>query len=81
MMMEARDKADGAKFIHHERFFGRMNDPTSSSYLQGPCGDAMEFYLVVEEGRITIQYKPTDANDESCAAMLRAAFHKTNQRL
>jgi nitrogen fixation NifU-like protein len=82
MMMEARDKADGAKFIHHERFFGRMNDPTSSSYLQGPCGDAMEFYLVVEEGRITDIRYYTDGCQatKACAAMVaRLAFHKTIQ--
>jgi len=81
-MMEARDKADGAKFIHHARFFGRMNDPTSSSYLQGPCGDAMEFYLVVEEGRITDVRYYTDGCQatRACAAMVaRLAFNKTIQ--
>ncbi len=34
------------------RYLGRMNDPTSSAYLKGPCGDEMEFYLVVKEGII-----------------------------
>ncbi len=57
--------------INDQKYFGRMNDPVSSSYLKGPCGDAMEFYLVIEQDRITeIKYytdgcKPTRA----CAAM------------
>jgi nitrogen fixation NifU-like protein len=33
-------------------FFGRMNDPTSSAYLKGPCGDSMEFYLFIQDGKI-----------------------------
>lgn len=28
-------------------YFGRMNDPTSSGILTGPCGDSMEFYLYI----------------------------------
>jgi nitrogen fixation NifU-like protein len=28
---------------------GRMNDPTSSASLKGPCGDEMEFYLVIKD--------------------------------
>ncbi|MCK5491615.1 MAG: iron-sulfur cluster assembly scaffold protein [Candidatus Omnitrophica bacterium] len=28
--------------------FGRMNDPTSSAAIKGPCGDEMEFYLVIK---------------------------------
>ncbi|MFH1845973.1 MAG: iron-sulfur cluster assembly scaffold protein [Candidatus Omnitrophota bacterium] len=34
------------------KFFGRMNDPTSSAYLKGPCGDEMEFYLVIKNNVI-----------------------------
>lgn len=34
------------------RYFGRMNDPTSSAYLKGLCGDEMEFYLVIKDGVI-----------------------------
>ena len=30
------------------RHFGRMNDPISSALIKGPCGDEMEFYLVIE---------------------------------
>ncbi|MCK5802304.1 MAG: iron-sulfur cluster assembly scaffold protein [Lentisphaeria bacterium] len=35
-----------------EAFFGRMNDPTGSSVLRGPCGDEMEFYLYIRGGVI-----------------------------
>jgi nitrogen fixation NifU-like protein len=39
--------------LNDPKFFGRMNDPTASSYLKGPCGDSMEFYLVIENEKIT----------------------------
>jgi nitrogen fixation NifU-like protein len=29
-------------------FFGRMNDPSAGAWVTGPCGDTMEFYLVIE---------------------------------
>ena len=32
--------------------FGRMNDPISSALIKGPCGDEMEFYLIIENGII-----------------------------
>ncbi|MFC1589878.1 iron-sulfur cluster assembly scaffold protein [Candidatus Omnitrophota bacterium] len=28
--------------------FGRMNDPTSAASIKGPCGDEIEFYLVIK---------------------------------
>jgi nitrogen fixation NifU-like protein len=28
--------------------FGRMNDPSAGAWVTGPCGDTMEFYLIVE---------------------------------
>ena len=31
---------------------GRMLDPDASAVLTGPCGDTMEFYLKIEEGRV-----------------------------
>ena len=34
------------------KHFGRMNDPISSALIKGPCGDEMEFYLVIENGII-----------------------------
>lgn len=58
--------------INNKRYFGRMNDPVSSSYLKGPCGDAMEFYLVIEEGKITgIKYYTEGCHaTRACAAMV-----------
>lgn len=38
--------------INESDFFGRMNDPTASAFLKGPCGDEMEFYLVIENDTI-----------------------------
>jgi len=34
------------------RYFGRMNAPTSSAFVKGPCGDEMEFYLIVDDNII-----------------------------
>ncbi|MFC1698746.1 iron-sulfur cluster assembly scaffold protein [Candidatus Omnitrophota bacterium] len=31
------------------KHFGRMNDPTSSACIKGPCGDEMEFYLTIKD--------------------------------
>jgi len=57
--------------INENEYFGRMNDPVSSSYLKGPCGDAMEFYLVIDKGKITgIKYYTEGCNaTRACAAM------------
>ena len=30
----------------------RMNDPVASAFIKGPCGDTMEFYLVLRNGVI-----------------------------
>ena len=40
------------ELINDQKYFGRMNDPVASSYLKGPCGDAMEFYLVIDKDKI-----------------------------
>ena len=32
-----------------DEYFGRMNDPTSAGSIKGPCGDSMEFYLVIKD--------------------------------
>lgn len=57
--------------INDPRYFGRMNDPTASSYLKGPCGDEMEFYLVIYEDKITeIKYYTDGCHaTRACAAM------------
>ncbi len=66
------------------RLFGRMNDPTSSAYLKGPCGDSLEFYLVIENARITDIKYYTDGCDatRACAAMVaHLALGKTIREL
>lgn len=68
------------ELLNDERFFGRMNGPTSSSYLKGPCGDSMEFYLVIEEGVVRdIKYYTEGCTaTRACAAMTaKTAFGKT----
>ena len=68
------------KLLNDPKFFGRMNDPTSSSYLKGPCGDAMEFYLVIEDNRITdIKYYTDGCGaTRACSAMAaHLAYGKT----
>jgi len=68
------------KLLNDPKFFGRMNDPTSSSYLKGPCGDAMEFYLMIEDNRITdIKYYTDGCGaTRACSAMAaHLAYGKT----
>ena len=49
--------ADGGE---EQSFFGRISDPTVSATVTGPCGDTMEFYLVVSGGRIADVRYSTD---------------------
>lgn len=39
--------------VKNNEHFGRMNDPGGSAYIKGVCGDQMEFYIVVENNKIT----------------------------
>jgi nitrogen fixation NifU-like protein len=39
--------------LNNGTFYGRMNDPTASSYVKGLCGEEMELYLVIEKGVVT----------------------------
>ncbi|MDD2688965.1 MAG: iron-sulfur cluster assembly scaffold protein [Candidatus Omnitrophica bacterium] len=57
--------------INNQQYCGRINDPISSSYLKGPCGDAMEFYLVIDKDKITeIKYYTEGCHTtRACAAM------------
>ena len=41
-----------AELAKNPKHFGRMNDPTGGAYVKGPCGDEMEFYLVINDGVI-----------------------------
>jgi nitrogen fixation NifU-like protein len=62
---------DVLALINNPKYLGRMNDPVSSSYLKGPCGDAMEFYLVIDKDKITeIKYYTEGCHaTRACAAM------------
>lgn len=57
--------------INDPKYLGRMNDSDSSSYLKGPCGDAMEFYLMIEKDKITqVKYYTEGCYaTRACAAM------------
>lgn len=59
------------ELINDQKYFGRMNDPVASSYLKGPCGDAMEFYLSIDIDKITeIKYYTDGCHaTRACAAM------------
>ena len=61
-------------------FFGRMNSPTASAAIKGLCGDEMEFYLVIHDGRIEAVRYHTDgcANTRRCgSAVARQAQGQT----
>jgi len=38
--------------MSQSEFMGRMNDPSSAARVTGPCGDTMEFYLVITDDHI-----------------------------
>lgn len=38
--------------IKHPKYFGRMNAPDGAAVIKGICGDEMEFYLGIEDGKI-----------------------------
>ena len=38
---------------YENEFYGRMTDPSGGAYVRGPCGEAMEFYLVINDNIIT----------------------------
>ena len=49
-------------------FFGRMNDPTAAGLIKGPCGDSMEFYLVIKDDTIQDVKYYTDGCENTMAA-------------
>lgn len=64
--------ADEAKFLKKVNlFYGRLNDPTSSAILKGPCGDSMEFYLVIENETVADikVYSDGCGATQACAVM------------
>ena len=54
-------------------YFGRMNDPTGASFLQGPCGDEMEFYLYIRDGVLEDVKYYTEGCDDTKACALAVA--------
>ena len=54
-------------------YFGRMNDPTGASFLKGPCGDEMEFYLYIRDGILEEVKYYTEGCDDTRACALAAA--------
>lgn len=63
----------------NDRLFGRMNDATSAASICGPCGDEMEFYLVIRNDVIEeVRYYTSGCgNTRTCgAAVARRAKGK-----
>ncbi len=52
--------------IKNPKHFGRMNDPTAAAFIKGPCGDEIEFYLVIENDII----KEAKFYSEGCPATM-----------
>jgi nitrogen fixation NifU-like protein len=46
--------------IVEDEFWGRMTDPSVGAWHTGPCGDTMEFYLVIEDDVISTARYHTD---------------------
>jgi len=67
--MNFKNNVDLGKAV--EKYLGRMNDPVSSAFLKGPCGDEMEFYLVIEKDKIMEIKFYTEGCEETkiCGAM------------
>jgi len=40
---------NGETILYDPVYFGRMDNATVSAKVKGPCGDEMEFYLVIEK--------------------------------
>jgi len=38
--------------VKNPKHFGRMSDSISAASIKGPCGDEMEFYLVIDNGAV-----------------------------
>lgn len=57
--------------VKGSKYFGQMNDPSGSAYIKGTCGDQIEFYIVVENNRITDIKFHTDGcvYTSACGAM------------
>jgi len=68
------------KEIKGDAFYGRMNDPSASSYVKGLCGEEMEFYLIIKDGVIAdIKYYSEGCEATRACALTAAslALNKT----
>ena len=78
-MQEKKDKRA------EDPYYGRMNDPVAAASLTGPCGDTMEFYLVIADDVIDDLKYYTDgcANTRGCghAVAIRAKGRKVTDAL
>lgn len=66
--------------LNDQDLCGRMNDPVAWAHLKGPCGDEMEFYLIIEGRQITaVKYytEGCDSTKASAAAVARLACGKS----
>jgi NifU-like protein involved in Fe-S cluster formation len=64
------------------KYSGRLNDPSASSRVTGPCGDTMEFYLDIDPGgRIReVRFHADGCRmTEACGAVV--AFHADGRAL
>ncbi|HOY10681.1 MAG TPA: iron-sulfur cluster assembly scaffold protein [Candidatus Omnitrophota bacterium] len=59
--------------IENRKFLGRLLDFTSHARLQGPCGDSMEFYLVIDQNKIKAVKCFTDGCEPTKACAVLAA--------
>jgi len=74
---------DIIRLLNNTNLFGKISNPTCSSYLKGPCGDSMEFYLIIKNNKITNVKYYTDACGaaRACAAMVaQLAYGKSIDR-
>lgn len=63
-----------------DRFFGRMDDPDTAGVIEGPCGDSMEFYMMIRDGVISEIKYYTDGCENTRAggyAVARRALGKS----
>jgi nitrogen fixation NifU-like protein len=64
-----------------KHYAGRLNDPTTSSSVTGPCGDTIEFYINIEGDKVTeIRYHADGCGvTTACAALV--AFYSDGRPL
>jgi len=72
------------RFITQKKYIGRMNDPTGSARIKGPCGDEVEFYFTINNEVIKdIKFHANGCFfTYACGTMLsHLAFGKTIQEV